>query len=280
MGNRKQNEPAVYQKLVRHVRAGFLALDENVQKEIKCFLATQQVANGAFADRAGNADVYYSLFGMWLTMATEQHKQIAGLKNFIASQKDMQFQSIVEELAFTLMEIELYPAKRQLSAFSLVRKIRRKGKSINFAYQFFLLALAIEATGKQNMIFNLFTKAGLLFFRNRKNMSCSIVAALLYAKNMFGLKTQKLKLELNEFSLETGGFRAFKAVETADSLSSGVALFVLKEIGADLRLLAPGCLNFFQNNYIEGAFLSGDGDLTKDVEYTFYSLLGLGSLVN
>ncbi|MFA5330143.1 MAG: hypothetical protein WC384_20280 [Prolixibacteraceae bacterium] len=33
-------------------------------------------------------------------------------------------------------------------------------------------------------------------------------------------------------------------------------------------------------NYANGAFLSGDGDLTEDLEYTFYGLLALGVLVN
>jgi hypothetical protein len=62
-------------------------------------------------------------------------------------------------------------------------------------------------------------------------------------------------------------------------LSTGVALFVLKETGYDLRMIKPGCLDFIQENYSAGAFLSGDGDVTKDLEYTFYGLLALGSLL-
>ena len=81
------------------------------------------------------------------------------------------------------------------------------------------------------------------------------------------------------YSVESGGFRAFESIETADMLSTGVSLFVLKEIGFDLRMLAPANLDFIQQNYNSGAFLSGDGDLTKDLEYTFYGLLALGSLV-
>jgi hypothetical protein len=245
MASRNQNESPVYVKLVRAARAGFLALDENIQNDIKHFLESQQLDNGAFADRAGNADLYYSLFGLWLAMATEQQNQISKLKDFIASPKDIHFQSIVEELAFMLMEIELEPAKKQPSVFSIMRKIRRKGRSINLAYQFFLLALLIDATGKNKWVFNFLAKVGLVFYKPKKNMSCSVVAALLYAKKMLGLKTRKLQHELNEYTVETGGFKAFKAVETADGLSTGVALFVLKETGSDLLLVAPGCLNFY-----------------------------------
>ncbi|NCB08501.1 MAG: hypothetical protein EOM73_10090 [Bacteroidia bacterium] len=40
----------------------------------------------------------------------------------------------------------------------------------------------------------------------------------------------------------------------------------------------PDCLNLVQQNYDTGAFLSGDGDLSRDLEYTFYGLLTLGTL--
>ena len=95
---------------------------------------------------------------------------------------------------------------------------------------------------------------------------------------MLGLNTNKMQKKLLDFSVEAGGYRAFDSVQTADMLSTGVALFVLKGTGFDLREIKPGCLEFVQNNYLDGAFISGDGDLTKDLEYTFYGLLALGSL--
>ena len=45
-------------------------------------------------------------------------------------------------------------------------------------------------------------------------------------------------------------------------------------------MIKPGCLEFVGANYSDGSFLSGDGDLTKDLEYTFYGLLALGALIN
>ena len=46
-----------------------------------------------------------------------------------------------------------------------------------------------------------------------------------------------------------------------------------------LRLLAPACLDWVQGLFSQGAFLSGNGDSSRDLEYTFYGLLALGSLV-
>jgi hypothetical protein len=105
-------------------------------------------------------------------------------------------------------------------------------------------------------------------------------AALLYARKIVGLRIAERQTDLLKYTNKGGGFRAFESVDTSDSLSTGVALFVLKETDYDLRMIAPGCLDFVQENYESGAFLSGDGDVTKDLEYTFYGLLALGSLFN
>jgi len=93
--------------------------------------------------------------------------------------------------------------------------------------------------------------------------------------NQDGSKETEL---LMSFACESGGFKAFAHLDQADMLSTAVALFALKFTGSDLRLLKPACLDFIQSNYFDGAFLSGDGDPTADVEYTFYGLLALGVL--
>jgi hypothetical protein len=93
--------------------------------------------------------------------------------------------------------------------------------------------------------------------------------------NQDGLDEQEV---LKSFACKSGGFKAFAHLDQADMLSTAVALFALNFAGSDLRLLKPGCLDFIQQNYAEGAFLSGDGDPTTDVEYTFYGLLALGVL--
>ena len=84
---------------------------------------------------------------------------------------------------------------------------------------------------------------------------------------------------LLSFFEEGRGFKAFPQVGTADLLSTAAALFALKEAGADLRIIAPSCLHFIQENYSSGAFLAGNGDEIRDLEYTFYGLLALGTLV-
>jgi hypothetical protein len=107
---------------------------------------------------------------------------------------------------------------------------------------------------------------------------CSEVAAKVFINNMSGQPDVNEISLLNSFACPSGGFKAFSHLDHADMLSTAVALFALQNAGADLRLLKPSMLDFIQSNYSEGAFLSGDGDLTADVEYTFYGLLALGVL--
>lgn len=270
----------VYRLLVETVRAGYLALDETAQNEITRFLASQQHKNGGFVDRAGNPDLYYSLFGLWLCLATEQNELQKGLKKYASTWIKGQSKSPVEDLALLLIKTELDDKKKKESVFSIIRTVFSKGRMIELSYQFFLITLVIDATGRNKKLYYFFARIWLFFYKPKENMPCSLIAALVYARKVVGLNTSKMQKELLNFAVESGGFRAFKSIETSDSLSSGVALFVLKETGVDIRMIKPECLDFVQTNYNSGAFLSGDGDKTRDLEYTFYGLLALGSLIN
>ncbi len=276
--NKKDGTP-VYLQLVKFIRTGFLALDESVQNEIKTFVKSQQNTTGGFADRAGKSDLYYSLFGLWLSLATEQTELQNELKKFVSNINEVQSKSPVEDLALLLISAQLDSAPKKQSVFTIIRKVLKKGRMIELSYQFFLISLVVDAVGRNTKLYYFIAKVWLLFYWPKGSVPCSLTAALVYARKILGLKTKNRQKELVGFSVESGGFRIFEALERADILSTGVALFVLKEIGYDLRILAPACLDFVQQNYAEGAFLSGDGDLTKDLEYTFYGLLALGSLV-
>jgi hypothetical protein len=109
---------------------------------------------------------------------------------------------------------------------------------------------------------------------------CSEVAAKVFLQKMMNQNGSKEQELLKSFVCESGGFTAFAHLDRADMLSTAVSLFALDFAGSDLRLLKPASLNFIQQNYSDGAFLSGDGDQTRDLEYTFYGLLALGVLAS
>ncbi len=273
-----QHKLPIHRQIVTTIGAGFALLNPAIQDEIKQFIQNRQHTSGAFTNRAAQPDVYYSLFGLWLSMATQQNRQLAALKHYVFDTHH-QPAGIIEELALMLIKTELDASYNMPSVFTIFRKIVTRGRRIDGSYRFFLFALVADARkkGKKHLYF--LARIWLICHKPKKNSLCAHTAALLCARSVVGLNTKKYIRALGHFLVEPGGFRAFQSVTAADSLSTAVALFALSQTAYDLRLLSPGCLNFIRDNYHGGAFLSGDGDQTMDLEYTFYGLLALGSLV-
>jgi len=267
----------IYRQFIHEIEKGFLLLDETSGKEIREFVAGQQHQNGAFTNRGGHPDMYYSLFGVWLSEALGLTPQMNQLKTFSGKfQTDKA--NIVEQFALLLIQVVADNDFKKPSVFSLVKMIFEGGKAINPAYQVFLFLLSFDALyGKNRWLYFIFRVVS-NFYRLPKDAPCSISAAVLVAKYLVGKNVEK-EIQNQLLYFEAGkGFKVFKEVGNADMLSTAVALFALKKAGADLRMVAPDCLNLIQQNYDSGAFLSGDGDASRDLEYTFYGLLALGTL--
>jgi hypothetical protein len=279
MRTNKSKEIPVYQQLIQYLKSGFDVLDKPIQQEIIAFIDGRQHSAGGFTDRAGNPDLYYSLFGYWLTLATGNQKLLKKFTPYIISQKENQSLGAVEQMALLLISTDLFKPQKSQSLLSLLKTVFMKGKRIGLSYQFFLLTLAIDAQNKNKNLYYFFARIGLFFYKPPENLPCSLTAALTFAKQKVGLKFKKDQEKLMSYYLKDGGFKAFESVATGDILSTAVALFVLCETNFDLRLITVDCLEFVQQNYASGAFLSGDGDKTRDLEYTFYGLLTLGTLI-
>lgn len=277
MDGQKSYQP-VYRQFIHKIEKGFLLLDESSQNEIRKFIISQQHKTGAFNDRSGNADIYYSLFGAMLSEALKLVSQKRHLKNNIGTiQKNKK--KIVDKFALLLIEdILAEEESKKPSIFQLVKLVFQEGNKINVSYRIFLFLLSFDAFYGRKKFLYFLMRIFLSFYSLPEDSPCSIFAAFTAAKFLTGKKVKKEVQSLFSFFEEGKGFKVFREIENADVLSTAVALFTLKIVGADLRIVTPGCLNLVQQNYESGAFLSGDGDLTKDLEYTFYGLLALGTL--
>jgi len=67
----------------RTLRRGAALLDDATREEIRARLGTRQTASGGFPDRAGNCDLYYTLFGFFLASALEVESVGPGLKEYV-----------------------------------------------------------------------------------------------------------------------------------------------------------------------------------------------------
>jgi len=104
------------------------------------------------------------------------------------------------------------------------------------------------------------------------------VAATAVMLGMAGKRQPEAVDMLKSFYRESGGFAALHNAPAEDLLSTGVALYALHFLDADLRLIKPDCLTFADRLYENGGFRATEADSFIDVEYTFYGLLALGSM--
>ena len=281
-----------YRQMIGVICRAFTLFDEEGREEVLRFVLSQQNKDGGFCDRGRKSDLYYSLFGGLILMATEKSSgeplpalvegDILTLKQFVLRQQNSEVPGFIEKCCLVLLQKELKVVwySQIKSLFSLAESFWRERYSINVSYRSFVFFLTLDAVLPFRNILKVGAKKMLTRTDIDEHSPCSEVAAkvfMLKMTNMDCLKEQEL---LKSYACKSGGFRAFQHLELPDMLSTAVALFTLNYAGADLRLLKPACLGFIQQHFSYGAFLSGDGDQTADVEYTFYGLLALGVLAD
>lgn len=265
-------------QFVSGVKSGFLMLDETARNEVQRFVESCQRPDGAFTDRGGNTDFYYSLFGVLIASALDLKDLTEKHKNFIQKAKIPKKERALF-FAYTLIRAFLSENNSQKpSILKFTRILFGKSGNVNPGYLLFMWMLTFDFFyGKRSLI--LFpAKIFLSLHRPTTDLPCSVVAAYAVARHFSGLNVTKELRMLLSFFEEGKGFKIFHDVKHPDLLSTAVALFALKTAGADFRMVVPDCLNLIQQNYADGAFLSGDGDTTRDLEYTFYGLLTIGVL--
>ncbi len=296
MINFSRNAP-FYLQMVDLLRNAIALLDEQGREEVLQFIASQQNEDGGFCDRGGKSDLYYSLFGGMMLKAEsplnppegdfDETRAISSvslkrLEEFIGKQKGEFIPGFIERCCLVLLQKEFKTPwfSRMKALLSLGRSFWKERDSINLSYRSFVLFLTLDAVFPFPRILKLASKRMMTRTTVDANSPCSEIAAKVFLQKMMNQEGSKEQELLKSFACESGGFKAFQHLHQADMLSTAVALFALDYAGCDLRLLKPGCLCFIQTNFADGAFLSGDGDPTADVEYTFYGLLALGVLGN
>src|SRR5680860_215506 len=115
MQTSKSQDIPVYLQLIQYVKSGFAILDETIQQEIVVFLESQQHTDGGFTDRAGNPDLYYSLFGFWLSIATNSTERVEKFRSYINNQKENLLPGAVEQMALVLINAELLKSQKEQS---------------------------------------------------------------------------------------------------------------------------------------------------------------------
>lgn len=263
--------------LARVLRSGVDILDDKTQSDVRAWVVSQQTGLGGFPDRSGKCDLYYTLFGFFLTESLEIKVVLPMLKNYVkitAQQKD---HTGIDLFCFAILHASLFPDDPGTNRF--VQKIRKLGDDkamLQNGYSRFLVMLSLLYLRDHAGAWRVLKSVGK---QNQGTVKpCPIVAAehiLAFMKSgSNGLDPDLLM----SFYRGNGGFAALPDAPVPDLLSTAVSLFALQLSGYDLRLIRPDCLNFVDGLYNDGGFSANMQDNEVDVEYTFYGLLALGAL--
>jgi len=108
-----------------------------------------------------------------------------------------------------------------------------------------------------------------------KVMTTNAVCCILAMQYQMGMQLDTAHVEwLQQRQDKTGGFYASEAAPIPDLLSTAVALFTLRLIGAEFK----DATQFIQAHWLDnGGFAPTLLDDYSDVEYVFYGLLALGT---
>lgn len=277
------------------LKDSLLLLTEETTDEIRNFILKKQTAAGGFADRAGKGDLYYSLFGYFIAEAYVVNEIMEPLKAFVKCKTDSGNLSGVHLYCAAILYSKLFG--HDAVSLSLNHKIKEELKSSNQHinqsahqnYSSFMGYLALYYLEDFLSLKNLLHQYKILSSTQNISTSanqhigpltqpCPVIAANAILRHLSNHPDPTSEEKIKSFLRPSGGFAAIFNAPCEDLLSTGVALYSLKFIDADTRMLKPECLSFIDNLYEDGGFRAVQTDFETDVEYTFYGLLALGSL--
>lgn len=263
------------------------------------FVLGQQDASGAWKNRQGKPDLYYTVFGIDCAIALGLPVSWAAVKSYMETLGDVAGM----DLAHTACMCRAWAAIGQPMPADLSRRIVERIESFRCAdggfhhfdkgpcgsaYGSFVAMGAYEDLGARmpNVEGVLASLASLGradgSFCNEPDMPASSLSTSAAAAVLAhlgrplppGMATWLLSCHQPE-----GGFAAFLELPMADLLSTATTIHALAAIGAPLDAVAEATGRYVQSLLTPaGGFAGSQGDPTPDVEYTFYGLLAAGHL--
>jgi hypothetical protein len=245
-------------------------LDAATIFEIKSYIKGQQTAAGGFTDRGGKSDLYYSLFGCFIAEALEIDEVKPALKKYLKNIIETEELSGIYLKCALILHIKLF-------GNGSLPSVLHKHETLATQYSDFINLLAYYYS--EDYISLILVSQNFKKIKLSAVMPCSVIAASLILKNNNRKNGDEPWQWMNGY-YKNGSFSAFRKIAQGDLLSTGVALYSLRFTNSDLSIIKPDCLTYIDSLYSEGGFCATSFDAGPDVEYTFYGLLGLGSLTD
>lgn len=258
------------------LKRSLTVMDHDAVECMKSYIVRMQTAEGGFSDKAGKADLYYTLFGVFMAEALEINSVLPPVRRYLECEISNKTPDGVHLHCAAILASRLGIQRNQMKNLqSAVRNDLFHINGMQLSYHFFLHLLTcyyIKDYRSIWLIKRMLSKEQSFF-----SMPCTVIAAYLVLQRSFQRPVDELKEMLLSFYLD-GGFRATHSAPVPDLLSTSVAMYALDFAGHDLRLIKPDCLGFIDSLFTGEGFAGSIIDNDADIEYTFYGLLSLGAL--
>lgn len=289
----------LHQRMLLQTQRAKLLLND-ASENVEDFIQSQIGAAGGFIDRAGQDDLYYTVFGLDVLLAL--HVSIPEcIESFITKQTHIPSLDLVHlccliRCADTLQLDTFIQSKRDellesLESFCSVDGAYNQEKKARSgsAYACFLVMDAYQCLGlsvpRPSALISCIQAVacgdgGFSLLPQEKMGTTPTTCAALIALEQCGEQIPKhSEAWLRERWSPSGGFVAGPLTPVPDLLSTATALHGLSLFGDDCSDIRESCLDFVDSLWSSrGSFYAYWDDNHLDCEYTFYGLLALGHL--
>ena len=241
-------------KVYFRLRRGWKSLNKEAQQQVRHFLLSQRRADG-YLNAGRKTDAYYTQFGKLLEAVLSPVKVLWLSKKPLVVSESMGHDSIYG-IFFAFLQEEMMVKVKSNYELQIIRKAHQAAQVPN--YRFTLNTKLSTLNTKPSTI----------------NSVCCILAMQHQTKVPYDMEMVKW---LRARQDETGGFHSSEISPIPDILSTAVALFTLQLIGEKPQ----SAKRFIEAHWLDiGSFAPTLLDDYSDVEYLFYGLLALGSLIH
>lgn len=271
------------------------------KENIASFLQSQRHADGGFCDRAGNPDLYYTVFGLDATIALREQPMHESVIAYLNRFDDFSALDFVHLASWARCQAAIdqptHDLERNQRVAAQLERYRTpdggyhadQGAQQGNAYGAFLAYGAYQDLGLPlpdaprliDSVNQLRTPDDA--FSNHPGAPQGMTPATAAAVCVLHSQRQPLPAQVGEWLLQQhhpeGGFKATPNAPIPDLLSTATALHALERLQGSLEPIREPCLDFIDTLWSsQGGFYGHWADDQLDCEYAFYGLLALGHL--
>lgn len=266
---------------------------------VEAFIRSQQNPDGAFRNRVGDSDLYYTVFGIEALIALQAEPPSIPVDAYLRSRfgDDLDFvhlACLARAWAGITKNFGDVPVRQILDRIEQYRTAdggynQASGSEYGTAYAAFLAVGAyqdfgVEVPGAERLLASLESlrshDGGYGNLPHAPVGVTTATAAVVATQRQFHHRPDPALAEwLLRQHASTGGFYALPGAPIPDLLSTATALHALAGLHVPMSGLREPCLDFIDTLWTNrGGFYGHWSDDGIDTEYTYYGLLAIGHL--